>query len=495
MKPSQPRARLAKLAVPFLGSVLLGAALYFGGSAYQTIGLAALDRTWVVLGYALGVGQILFLAVLFRRLVQYVVLDGIVASALGSPVPGLLSQLSALLVYLVAFAAIAGIVFEQDLTFLWAASGVAGFVFGFALREIILDAFTGLAINLDNAIKIGDCIQIHKSGDQVIEGKVLEISWRTTRLADLFRNVVIVPNSKLAGATVTNYSVPGNFYRQPIAITLDIEVPPERAFRILEAGATEGLAGFEVAGAPAPMVWVRDITPTGVDYTLNIFVAFDGRLRARSAVLLTVWRHLAAAGIRPAWPKLERAEAAEAGARRPQAQVPREQIEGLLAAVDLFRDLGRAEIALLAETAGLRVVPAGTTLVQSGEAAAAMALIVEGLLAVEPGRAGDGREEAAATLGPGSLIGAQALLMGEAQRHTVRTRTVSLVCEIDQAALHRLLLARPEAAGWLSRRLAERIARDEAAPGGVRRLQSTEGDLAAEVLGNLRRFFADLRLH
>ena len=144
--------KLSKLLLPALAFAAIAAVLNLGGGAYQTIGLQALDTTRNILGRALGIAEILFLAMFMQRVVQYLLLDGLLASALGTPVPRLLSQLSALIIYLLAIAAVAGIVFQQDLTVLWAASGVLGFVFGIALRDMILDIFTGLAINLDRPV-------------------------------------------------------------------------------------------------------------------------------------------------------------------------------------------------------------------------------------------------------------------------------------------------------------------------------------------------------
>ncbi len=77
------------------------------------------------------------------------------ASALGAPVPRVLSQLSSLMVYGTACLAIAGIVFKQDLTVLWAASGVAGIVLGMALQQMLTDVFAGLAMNFDAPFRLG----------------------------------------------------------------------------------------------------------------------------------------------------------------------------------------------------------------------------------------------------------------------------------------------------------------------------------------------------
>ena len=44
--------------------------------------------------------------------------------------------------------------------------------------------------------------------DGSIKGHVKDISWRSTRIKTLANNIVIVPNTKLANAVITNYDHP-----------------------------------------------------------------------------------------------------------------------------------------------------------------------------------------------------------------------------------------------------------------------------------------------
>ncbi|AWK86924.1 mechanosensitive ion channel family protein [Azospirillum thermophilum] len=471
-------AALNKLLMPLGGCILLGGALYLEGSAYQAAGVEALESGWRVLGYGLSIGLVLSLAVLLRRLVQVVVLDGLVASALGGPVPRLLSQLSGLLIYLMAVAAIAGFVFKQDLTVLWAASGVAGVVLGMALRELLVDIFTGLALNLDRPLRIGDHIRLHKAGDITIEGRVAEISWRSTRLKDDFGNIITVPNSRIAASTITNHSLPTPYLEFMVTLTLDVGVPAERALRILEAAAVEAMLPFAAPGVDAPYVRIRAVTPTGVEYGVFFCPPVEKRFRARSLVLQRILSHLDHAGLRPAWPKEERAPGDPDSAV--WRSVGAERLALLLGAADPLSALDHADVALLAAGVRQRCLPPGSTLVQAGESAAAAYLVIEGLLSAEPAR-GRGAATEPVAVGPGRLVGLDALFLGGAHGATVRSRTEALVGEITMEAMRRLLEQRPETAAPLARAVAGALAR-----GGEGRAAET-ADLAADILSNLRR--------
>ena len=480
-----------KFLAPLIGAIVLGIALYFGGLSYQMFGLAALDRLRRVLAYGLGIGEITLLAVLAQRFIRYIVLDALVARALGTPVPALLAQLSGLVVTVVAAAAIFGIVFQQDLTVLWAASGVLGFVFGMALKDMILDVFTGIALNLDRPIRIGDLVQLHRTGDQVIEGKVLEISWRATRLLDDFGNVVIVPNSRLGAATITNFSVPTPWCWIVVPVTLDADVPPLRAVRILEAAALEGLAPVALPDAAAPWVGAKAVTTTGIEYSVCLCVPSDKRMSTRNLVVQQIWKHLTQAGIKPSWPKLERVEAPSSAGTLREAPTP-SQVSMLLATTALFQDAPKDALDPLAEGARYRTLAAGTVMVQAGEAAPALYLILEGLaMADSPRSHGGQKTEMPRLQGPGALIGSSAALLAEAYPETIRCRTAVRVAEIDQPLLSRLLAAHPDLALALSRRLAEGIQADPRAQAARLRRSGPADDLACDILAGIRRAFPD----
>jgi len=226
--------------------MIIGGLIFYGGDAYQAIGLAGIGTAHLVFGYVLGISQFLILAVLLQRLTQYVVLDWFVASTIGSQPPRLLGQLSSFFIYLMAFTAIVGVVFKKDLTFVLAASGAAGIVIGMALRNLILDIFAGLALNLDRTIRIGHNIELHRIGDRTIEGKVTEISWRTTQLIDINYNTVIIPNRLVSASTITNFSLPQPFLEIAIPVILDGEIPVDRAMRILRAATVEALSSISL---------------------------------------------------------------------------------------------------------------------------------------------------------------------------------------------------------------------------------------------------------
>jgi small-conductance mechanosensitive channel len=474
--------KLKSLLAPSLLSLVLGLLIYFGGDAVQTFGLAALDSTRVVLGYALGIAEFWALAVLLRRVVQYLILDGIVASALGTQTPRLLSQISAFIIYMMAITAIIGVVFGKDLTVVLASAGAAGLVIGMALKELILDVFAGLAINLDQAIKMGDCIKIHQSGGLSIEGRVEEISWRTTRIQDGANNVVIIPNSRLASFTITNYSQVSDFFENTVSLFLEIEVPTERALRVLLAAAIDATGMIGGRTPPPPSCVVKSISAEGVEYAIYIYSDFLARFRARNLVYQSILTHLKGAGLKQAILKREILD--ERAHEYKNFQLPdKAHLAYLFGNTKLFQDLLADDLALLVAKADLHTLSAGSQIAQAGEVATVMYLVVEGVLTAEIKSKKIGGNQQIESLKPGALIGGNALLSSDTYESTVVCKSPALVCEIGLQALEPLLNKNPELANLLSRRVAEQLTEK----------QDTE-NLAAEVLSSLKRTFPALRI-
>ncbi|SVE25506.1 uncharacterized protein METZ01_LOCUS478360, partial [marine metagenome] len=162
---------------------------------------------------------------LFNRMLSLLFWDTLVAKIAHTPPPLLLVQLSGIFVLILTLSCIAHFVYDEPLTTIIAAAGGLGFVLGFAIQGLILDLFSGLAIQMDRPFKVGDFINCHNRFGETFIGRVEETSWRTTRLWTTDRNLVIVPNSYITSTIVTNYSLPESVARFELDYTLDFSVP------------------------------------------------------------------------------------------------------------------------------------------------------------------------------------------------------------------------------------------------------------------------------
>ena len=82
--------------------------------------------------------------------------------------------------------------------------GIGSLAIGLALQKTLEDFLAGLLIAADQPIRVGDFVEL-ETGDA---GTVLSIGWRTVRMRRRDDTYVVVPNSRLAQASVVNRSMP-----------------------------------------------------------------------------------------------------------------------------------------------------------------------------------------------------------------------------------------------------------------------------------------------
>jgi small-conductance mechanosensitive channel len=97
------------------------------------------------------------------------------------------------------------------------AFGIGGLAVALALQDPLANFFAGLIITLARHIRIGDYIKL----DTGVEGEIVDFSWRLTRIQTSTGKLVLVPNARLAQATITNFSLPSP--EIPVGIDLGVD--------------------------------------------------------------------------------------------------------------------------------------------------------------------------------------------------------------------------------------------------------------------------------
>lgn len=131
------------------------------------------------------------------------------------------------------------------------ALGVGGLAVALALQDTLSNLFAGFYLTLAGQVRLGDYIKLN-TGE---EGYVSDISWRSTTIRGLGNNLIIVPNSKLGQAIVTNYYLPERRISLSIRVDVGYESDPDHVERVLleEAQhATPQVSGL--LAEPAPVV-------------------------------------------------------------------------------------------------------------------------------------------------------------------------------------------------------------------------------------------------
>jgi small-conductance mechanosensitive channel len=174
----------------------------------------------------------------------------------------LFADLVSALIYVVAFVGIMDRVFKQPLSGVLATSGVLAIVLGLALQNTLADVFSGLAINIDRAFAAGDWVAVPDG----IEGQIIEVNWRTTRIRTCTNAMIVIPNSVIAKAVVTNHSRLNAPYTCKLRIGVDHAIPPQRIIEALQRAAS--LTPGAASGA-APTAYACRFADTLIEYELS----------------------------------------------------------------------------------------------------------------------------------------------------------------------------------------------------------------------------------
>ncbi|NPV59473.1 MAG: mechanosensitive ion channel family protein [Actinobacteria bacterium] len=156
-------------------------------------------------------------------------------------------------------------VLDVPITPILTALGVGGFAMALAFQDTLSNLFAGLHILASKQLGPGDYVRLD-SGD---EGYVVDVTWRNTTIRTLPNNVVVIPNSRLASAIITNFHRPA----PEVSVLVDVGVSYDSDLRRVEEVTLEvarqvlseeqgGVSDFE------PMVFFRGFSDFRIEFTV-----------------------------------------------------------------------------------------------------------------------------------------------------------------------------------------------------------------------------------
>jgi small-conductance mechanosensitive channel len=361
----------------------------------------------------------------------------------------LLQDLIVGVIYVGAVLSVVAYVFNAPVGTLIATSGAVAIILGLALQSTLSDVFSGIALNLARPYGIGDWLAL---GDS-IEGKVVETSWRATYLLTGANDLVIVPNSDLAKARLTNLSSP----EPSQGVTLTIRFRPTTApSTMVEVMRSVLLSSNSILTLPQPTIQVKSLDANAAELAVTFSVADVSAVgTAKTEIFDLIYRHSKAAGLALAPPpegsfSAPAPGAAPTGLRATQLR--------LLDAVPLFAHLTEDEKEALASTMTRRTFRKGDVLIEQASVMKSLMILRSGV-AIVTQQSEDGTTTAElARLAPGDFFGEGGLLTGSGEAGSIKALTAVVVYEISRDELEPLMRDRPAIADELGAMLSRRTA-------------------------------------
>jgi small-conductance mechanosensitive channel len=176
------------------------------------------------------------------------------------------------------------------------ALGVGGLAVALALQDTLSNLFAGFYMAVARQINVGDYVKLN-SGE---EGYVVDITWRSTTFRALANNLIIVPNAKLAQATVTNYHMPDKRMSASVQVGVSYAADPDHVERVLLDVATRGareIPGMVAESAPS-VAFDPGFGDSSLGFTVNYQVSeFSQQFGVRAEMRKRILRRLREEGI------------------------------------------------------------------------------------------------------------------------------------------------------------------------------------------------------
>ncbi len=292
----------------------------------------------------------------------------------GSTVPKLLTGVVAAFVYLIAIMVVMHFVYDKPITAVAATSGAFAFVFGYSAKETLGDIFAGLSLSLSRSLRRGDWVEIDGS-----YGQVRDMNWRAVTLfSTSLDSHIVLPNANVAQAKIINYSQPEYFWRGATQFYVEQSAPPG----VVRAAILKKLATAQcIRQTPPPDVHVLEFHTWGTQFQVRWrFEGEEVKWAANDEVMSAIWSALREEDISFSYnrglgfPKRDSPEAFFSGREIMDADA----LAGVLKRTPPFDVLSDAALRKACESAKVIDAEPPTRIIQQGETASSIFLIVEG---------------------------------------------------------------------------------------------------------------------
>ncbi len=374
-----------------------------------------------------------------------------------------------------------------DLTGIVATSAVITAVLAFSMQDTLGNVLGGVALQLDNSIRVGDWVKF----DETV-GKVTDIRWRSTLIETRNWETVVVPNSLLMKSKVTILGQRQNEpmqWRRWVSFTVDPGDPPARVIATAESAIQEADIP-NVARVPTPNCLLMGFEQGNLRYSLRYWLTDllhdDG---TDSAVRVHLFAAFQRVGIHVAEPQqtvhlYEEDETEHEAARKSEVRRRLYAIRG----VDLFAGLHPEERRTVVER--LQRVPfaRGDVITRQGNASHWLYILASGEAEVVL-ESPDAPRRTLGAIQSGGFFGEMGLMTGEPRAATVIAKGDVECYRLDKASFRDLLVSRPQIAEEISAVMASRRSDLEQLRETVAQEAQRSPATQSELLARIRQFF------
>jgi CRP-like cAMP-binding protein len=458
-----------------ISNIIFGFCLqsYFGSFwAWNITDLAGKNE--VLIEDMLAIGQFALFAVTLDMTIRFFAVR-FNKVTVGNQVPAILVQAVTIICYGVIGLFGFIVMYDHSAGQLLAASGAIGFGIAYVLREMIADIVACIQIQTDGLISIGDRIQV-KTGEYY---EIVQIDKRMITLKTVLQYIVRVPNRRFINLNFINLTKqdPTMGSRRRLEIELDSGNDADKIVELLTQAA-QFLAKTDSNFSSWYRVRLAKIN--NGTYTFVLIYECNPSLPpigTNSTVNLAIARFFKLGGINM-----------NSTVETTRSSEIVDTIKSRLKSVyrlGVLKALNIEQVDLLSDSSQIVSCRASHLLIEKGQTADSMFILIEGVLEVTIPN-DQGEQVAVATIWPGDCVGEMSLLTGEPRSANVRAKVNSTLLEITKADIAPIFEANPELIEEISIVLEKRKAANQLLLNKVTEpdeMAKNIKDLAKKILG------------
>ena len=358
-------------------------------------------------------------------------------------------------------------------------SAVGALIVGLALQDTLGNLFSGLALQIEKPILVGNWVKVAQ-----LEGKVSEVTWRATKIRTKEGHICVVPNTMIARDTIINYSHPSPVIRREITIGFGYEAPPNKVKQCV----IDTLADTpHVLRKPVPTLILENYNDFSVDYRIRFWIKDFGRCeRILDSFTSLLYYRMKREGLAIPFPIQDlRLSQAQKIAERDALELTRKK--HFVDKVDLFAELEESDRSMIAECLEEATFASEESIVTQGDSGDSMFFVRNGEVKVLLEKYGQVKE--VAQIGPGNYFGEMALLTGENRTATVTAITDVDIFELRKEPFAEVLLANSAIANIIAGKVSKRKASLESNLSGFSDVIEAPKAAQASLLRKIQKFF------
>ncbi len=375
-------------------------------------------------------------------------------------------------------------ILDINVTSLIATTTVLTATIGLAFQSTLANMLAGLTIHLEKPLRQGDWIS---AGGH--EGRVMDITLRSTRIMTMDHNEVFIPNSKVLSEAVVNYSLQNTLHVRKLSVSVSYAVPPNKVRKVV----LDVLASIEgVSKLPEPIVRLMQYGDFSIHYEMRYCIDdFSRHIDIAADIMHLIWYRFKRNGIDIPMPisdvRLTQVTPESTLADREERA---DEILVLMEKVEMLAALSKQELKKLVKQVRTEIYAAGEVPVRQGDQGDSFYIIKSGRVDVVVEKS-PGEKAVVATLGPGNIFGEMSLLTGAVRTASIHVKVDAEFIVIDKDSFGSTLANNPSIAESLSHILSERQASLDAERERLdsSALERRKKDVSGKMLSKIKEFF------